>query len=205
MSESNDGAGSDPESRGTGDRSDQGDGESIVSRNADFLKATVSVYAAVGLGLGLSLILLAEIGSLPISYSGSNAIVSSQLPSSSDTHATASDSLPIVQLYLLPLVIVGIATMTGFDAEDAFDDPKEGANVAAIGSLVGAVVLTLVAAILFSIQLPSDLSSFGPGGGPGGVVSLSMNWGGVLIDGVLYGVGAAVTGGLVAFARTRFR
>lgn len=205
MSETNDETGRDTADRGIDDRSNAENEESIVSRNAEFLKATVSVYAAVGLGLGLSLVLLAEVGSLPISYSGNNALVSSQLPSSSDTHETATDSLPIVELYLLPLAIVGIATIVGFDVEDAFDDPKEGAYVAAIGSVAGALALTFVAAILFSIQLPSDLSSFGPGGGGNAVVSLSMNWGGVLIDGLLYGIGAGVTAGLVAYSRTRFR
>lgn len=198
-----DGNGSDAET--TDADAEEADGPSFLSRNAEFLKATISVYAAVGLGLGLSLILLAEVGSLPISYSSSNPAVSAGLPPSSDAHATATDSLSVGQLYLLPLVIVGIATLTAFDAEDEFDDPKEGANVAAIGSALGAVLLTLVAAFLFSVQMPGDLGSFGPGMQAGSIISLSMNWGNVVIDGILYGIAAGVTAGLVAFARTRFR
>lgn len=189
----------------------------VLSDNQEYLKETISVYAAVGLGLGLSLFLLGQAGSFPITVSAGGMVEASG--ATGIAHDGVVQSLSFVELYLIPLLVIGVAAMVAIDADGRFEEPRDGLISGAVASLVGAVALTLIAGVLFSLELPSDLTEIagsnlgGVGGGVGGggvgdsaqsAVSIGMDWVNLVLNGLMYGIAAAVTTGTIAYARMTF-
>lgn len=179
----------------------EGSAADALRSNVGYLQETTAVYAAVGLGLGLSLLLLDVLGALPVSVSTPFGSPGSETETA---HDGVVDGLSFAYLYLMALLVVAVGTLQGFEAPDRFPDDRSAVLPTAVGGILGGIAFTLVAGLLLSIVMPSSGSEFAGAEEEGlSIVEFGVDWVNLLRNGVAFGLAAGVTASAIGFARGR--
>lgn len=179
----------------------------VLKNNQEYVKETLVTYSAVAFGFGLSFFLLGAVGSLPVTVSVQGAEPTGYY---GYAHAGILDTLSLLEIYLMPFLIMAIATFVGFDASGRFGEVRDGVISSGVASLAGAVLFTVIAGVFFSLELPSSASDIA-GGAMSEVPSagttatdafaLGMDWIGLVTNGVIFGLGAGIATALIVYAR----
>ncbi|MFC3478040.1 hypothetical protein [Halobacterium litoreum] len=135
----------------------------------NYAKTVAGVMAAVGVGIGVMVILLGSFGG-------------SELGASLSTQQYKL-GLTNTALGVAPYVGFAVAAGAGLLVGFSLGEQRRATVAAAAGSLVGAVLLFLLAEIIASTQ----------------VSQLSVDYGQALVNAVLMGVGTAIAGGAGAY------
>lgn len=160
-----------------------------------YLKATVSMYALVGLGVGLMALLVGGVGEklLTVSTNGN----SETIHIGTNVIPTAVGALPLFGAVLA--VGVGIRF-----AEDIPDDSQTVAIAAAAAVFAGTIVMWVLGAFLASTQLTAELYNLGALSTSNSDISISLEFGALLISSIVAGIGTAVIGGGTAYIERTF-
>jgi len=135
----------------------------------NYVKAIAGSMAAVGVGIGVMVILLGSFGG-------------SELGTSISTQQYKA-GLVNTALGVAPYVGFAVASGAGLLVGFSLDDQRRATVAAAAGTLVGAVLLFLLAELIGSTQ----------------VSQLSVDYGQAVVNAVLMGIGTAIAGGAGAY------
>lgn len=160
-----------------------------------YLKGTVSMYALVGLGVGLTALLIGGIGEELVSVSANGESEAVHLGTNVVTVAVGA----------LPLFAAVLAVSVGSRfASEIPEDDQTVAIAAAVAVLAGTIVMWILGAFLASTQLTADFFSLTTFGVNNSDVSFSLEFGALLISSIVGGIGTAVIGGGTAYIERTF-
>jgi len=159
-----------------------------------YLKATVSMYALVGLGIGLIALLVGGVGEELLSVSGGGESEAAHI--GTNVIATAVGALPLFGAVLA----VGVGTRF---AEEIPEDDQTVAIAAAVAVFAGTIALWILGAFLASTQLTAELYNLGALN-TNTDISISLEFGALLISSIVAGIGTAVIGGGTAYIERTF-
>jgi len=145
------------------------------------MKNAVLLYATVGLGIGLVIILLSEFGTYPFELSTGGEMTTNEMDSLNEQFfSTVAMFTILISVVLAPI----LGGLTGYWAGSSIHDSNQAVIYGAIATFLGSFTFVLLVIFLSSTALTDEAALITQVEG--------VDFGGVIINSIVVGVASAV-------------